>query len=219
LDATAAAHEPETLSDVVGDAEGPPEPGSSLTVVWAMAPTCDFVPTPRNSEPDRQGRLWGWQEGVSCAFRSQGAEGQPQPVQYGWDNADVCKQQPDSSNSIPDTTGNLWGWQSGRSCAFRGHDDGEVSTAAIRSFEATFNSEESPTCLGKPNPVNSVSAGKGMLWGWEGGERCAYRNGYYKQPDWDTAPQCDGSPTRYTSVKDTEGRLWGWENETSCRFA
>ncbi|KAF6258041.1 hypothetical protein COO60DRAFT_1270964 [Scenedesmus sp. NREL 46B-D3] len=183
-----------------------------------MAPTCDFVPTPRNSEPDRSGRLWGWQSGVSCAFRSAGAEGRPQPVQYTWDNADVCRQQPDSSNSIPDTTGNLWGWQKGRSCAFRGHDDGQVSSAAVRSFRETSNSGQSPTCQGRPNPVNSVAAGKGMLWGWEGGRRCAYRNGYYSQPEWSTAPVCSGRQTRYTSVKDTEGRPWGWEQERSCRF-
>jgi hypothetical protein len=214
---SANAHEPETRPAFVEETESPPEPGSAA-VVWAMAPTCEFVPTPRNSEPDRQGRLWGWQGGASCAFRSEGTDGQPQPVQYTWDNADVCKQPPDSSNSIPDTTGNLWGWQNGRSCAFRGHDDGRVSSAAIASFEQTFDSEQSPTCIGKPNPVNSVTGGKGMLWGWEGGQRCVFRNGYYKQPEWSSAPECAGRPTRFTSVKDTEGRLWGWENEASCRF-
>ncbi|WIA19659.1 hypothetical protein OEZ85_005590 [Tetradesmus obliquus] len=215
---SADGHEPETRPGFIDETEGPPEPGSALTVVWAMALTCDFVPTPRNSEPDRSGRLWGWQGGASCAFRSEGSDGQPQPVQYTWDNADVCKKQPDASNSIPDMTGNLWGWQNGRSCAFRGYDDGSVSSAAVNSFQETFDSEQSATCQGRPNPVNSVAAGKGMLWGWEGGQRCVYRNGYYKQPQWSTAPECAGRPTVYTSVKDTEGRLWGWENEASCRF-
>ncbi|WIA39941.1 hypothetical protein OEZ86_013373 [Tetradesmus obliquus] len=215
---SADGHEPETRPGFIDETEGPPEPGSALTVVWAMAATCDFVPTPRNSEPDRSGRLWGWQGGASCAFRSKGSDGQPQPVQYTWDNADVCKKQPDASNSIPDMTGNLWGWQNGRSCAFRGHDDGSVSSAAVNSFQETFDSEQSATCQGRPNPVNSVAAGKGMLWGWEGGQRCVYRNGYYKQPQWSTAPECAGRPTVYTSVKDTEGRLWGWEAEASCRF-
>lgn len=38
-------------------------------VEWESAPTCMFAPTQQNSVPDTKGRLWGWQNSQSCAFR------------------------------------------------------------------------------------------------------------------------------------------------------
>jgi hypothetical protein len=40
-----------------------------VSVVWESAPTCSFAPNDANAVPDTFGRLWGWQNNSSCAFR------------------------------------------------------------------------------------------------------------------------------------------------------
>jgi hypothetical protein len=40
-----------------------------VSVVWESAPTCSFAPSDGNAVPDTFGRLWGWQNNSSCAFR------------------------------------------------------------------------------------------------------------------------------------------------------
>jgi hypothetical protein len=40
-----------------------------VSVVWESAATCSFAPNDANAVPDTFGRLWGWEDNSSCAFR------------------------------------------------------------------------------------------------------------------------------------------------------
>lgn len=45
-----------------------------MSVVWEGAPSCTAVPTASNTVADKFGRLWGWEDGVTCAFKVGGCE-------------------------------------------------------------------------------------------------------------------------------------------------
>jgi hypothetical protein len=45
-----------------------------VSVVWESAATCSFAPNDANAVPDTFGRLWGWENNSSCAFRVRMAE-------------------------------------------------------------------------------------------------------------------------------------------------
>lgn len=102
-------------------AVAPTQPVSYSATTWQSAPTCWGVPTPQTSVLDDMGRLWGWQQGASCAYRSipplRGVS--PAPL-VEWESAPTCMFAPTRQNSVPDTNGRLWGWQNSQSCAFRG---------------------------------------------------------------------------------------------------
>jgi hypothetical protein len=53
---------------------------------------------------DSEGRLWGWQQGESCTFKTMLRT----PVYITWSNAPTCKDMPATSNSIYDRSGRLW---------------------------------------------------------------------------------------------------------------
>jgi hypothetical protein len=102
-------------------AVSPSQPVSYTAVSWQAAPTCSGVPNARTSVSDDLGRLWSWQNGQSCAYRSfppiPGARG---AQTISWEAAPACKFPPTRENSVPDTMGRLWSWQNGVSCAFKG---------------------------------------------------------------------------------------------------
>lgn len=185
----------------------PPSP----TFSWPAAPNCDGSPNGQTATPDAEGRLWGWQDGHSCAFRTS----HNRPVTISWDNALTCSGDATLSNSVYDSKNRLWGWQDGRSCAYRQ----AKSQASPDPHQAVITWDAAPTCSGTPDARSSVRNPQGQLWGWEGGKSCAFRIQNGKQAvSWVTAPACRNSPNQFTVVKDSLGRLWGWEDNRSCRF-
>jgi hypothetical protein len=97
------------------------QPVSYAATTWQAAPSCTGIPTPQTSVVDDLGRLWGWQYGQSCAYRSvpplRGTS--PAPM-VEWESAPTCLFAPTQQNAVPDSKGRLWGWQNSQSCAFRG---------------------------------------------------------------------------------------------------
>lgn len=108
---------------------------------WETAVTCDDAPNERNSVVDDNGRLWGWQNDTSCAFRQWGKGSKPENkpsakrepagsfkemqenlpgrVSTVWESAPTCSFAPTDANAVPDTFGRLWGWENDGSCVFR----------------------------------------------------------------------------------------------------
>lgn len=179
---------------------------------WKEAPSCNFEPTSANSVPDKQGRLWGYIGGTSCAFKSVSGKA---AVTVSWDTAADCTGIATTSNSVYDSNNRLWGWQDNRSCAFRG---AKVQAPGVPGQELV-TWETAPNCKGIPWGSNAVRGADGMLWGYENGKSCAFRApGANPSVTWAAAPTCVGAPHYYKPVRDSFGRLWGWENGRSCRF-
>jgi len=179
---------------------------------WEKAPPCAFEPTNANSTPDRQGRLWGWIDGHSCAFKSVTGK---VAITVTWDTAVTCNGDATTGNSVYDGNGRLWGWQDNRSCAFRGQQQLDPS----KRDQKLVTWETAPACKGIPWGSNAVRGADGQLWGYEDGKSCAFRHPQASQAvTWAAAPPCVGAPHYYKPVRDSFGRLWGWENGRSCRF-
>lgn len=45
------------------------KPSGRVGLVWEAVPTCTAAPNTANSEADTFGRLWGWENNSSCAYR------------------------------------------------------------------------------------------------------------------------------------------------------
>lgn len=192
----------------------PPAPPDTFSegLSWPAALPCRGKPSGHTATPDAEGRLWGWQDGRSCAFKTPNS----QPITINWDNAVSCASRATTSNSVYDAQGRLWGWQDGRSCAYRG----PAVQAPPAPGQVVITWDAAPSCSGVPDARNSVRNQQGQLWGWESGKSCAFRiqNGAAKVT-WVAAPVCKGMPNFFTAVRDNLGRLWGWENNESCRFS
>jgi hypothetical protein len=179
---------------------------------WEKAQPCMFAATGANSIPDKQGRLWGWIGGESCAFKSITGKA---AVTVSWDTAADCAGAATTSNSVFDGNGRLWGWQQDRSCAFRG---AQTQVPGV-SGQELVTWQSAPGCKGVPWGSNAVRGADGMLWGYENGKSCAFRTpGINPSVTWAAAPYCVGAPHYYKPVRDSYGRLWGFENGKSCRF-
>lgn len=92
---------------------------------WTDAHACKTAPNKDNSEADDNGRLWGFQNGVSCAFK----DGNDHHPLFYWEAAPTC---PNGAAGpiATDTEGRAWGWANGASCAYRvGHNFVGYSTA------------------------------------------------------------------------------------------
>lgn len=118
--------------------------------------------------PPRADRLWGWQDGRSCAFRGQSrqAPGPPGVVLVTWDSAPACAGRPWGSNAVRGADGQLWGWEAGKSCAFR--------TVSASSQAAAWAA--APRCSNDPRfHFQPVRDSLGRLWGYENGVSCRLR--------------------------------------------
>lgn len=81
---------------------------------WDAAPACTAAPTAANSVRDNSGRLWGWENQASCAYKSGST-----PL-YSYGTAPGCG--PTATKAAyrtKDATGSVWGWEDGHSCLFR----------------------------------------------------------------------------------------------------
>lgn len=56
----------------------PSLPAAYTAQTWQGAARCGFAPNASNSRPDSSNRLWGWQNGDNCAFKTANNE----PVYY-----------------------------------------------------------------------------------------------------------------------------------------
>lgn len=67
-----------------------------------------------NSVKDDSGRLWGWHNKSSCAFK--------QPTYHAgvtWDAAPACPPSVPVITAVVDHSGCRWGWHNNASCAFK----------------------------------------------------------------------------------------------------
>ncbi|GLC45798.1 hypothetical protein PLESTF_000656500 [Pleodorina starrii] len=202
---------------------------------WETAPRCLATPSVLTATSDDQGRLWGSQFGLSCAFKAADSD---RPL-YDFLTAPACASAPEPVTSEADASGRLWGWELGRECAFKLADNtplrlssgsanmsdveaasptemvarGAVPTAASISWRA------SPRCTAAPSKFNSVMDSRGRLWGFELNASCAFKDdGSVPVFDWVTAPRCLGDIEAEDSRVDASGRLWGFEAGSACAF-
>jgi hypothetical protein len=98
------------------------------SVSWQDAAACIEQPNESNSVADESGRLWGWQEGASCAFKSDnvtpiGSRSDVARVATGsdgdatgrlsvvWEAAPSCSFSPNRANAVPgEGTANTEAW-------------------------------------------------------------------------------------------------------------
>lgn len=82
---------------------GPSTPGRRmLGSGFYEVSACMAFPTATNSQPDSEGRLWGWENGRSCAYRF----GSSQPMFYlgyqpgSWVTTPACLSAPFAPDSV-----------------------------------------------------------------------------------------------------------------------
>ena len=110
-------------AEVPKDAELPGSYGTTHAAApedsWNTAAICTAPLETSNSVMDKNGRLWGWENQVSCAYKTAST-----PV-YTASTAPGCG--PTATNSgfrTKDSMGYSWAFEDGHSCVFR------VSTAS-----------------------------------------------------------------------------------------
>jgi hypothetical protein len=95
---------------------------------FAAAPRCPTFPRASTATRDREGRLWGYSGGGSCAFKeaAQGGGGETPQQLDAWETAFACGDAPAARSSSRDPVGRLWGWDAakGRSCAYKDEKSG-----------------------------------------------------------------------------------------------
>lgn len=135
---------------------------------WITADPCKMKPTPKNSVPDTDGRLWGWQAGRNCAFRSsdqptiQAAFDGSLKQTADWSNSPACEGAPNAVNSVLGEKGILWGYEKKQRCAYR------------NGYYKQPQWQTAPACLASPSIYNSVRDTVGRLWGWEHNQSCKF---------------------------------------------
>ncbi|GFR49570.1 hypothetical protein Agub_g11617, partial [Astrephomene gubernaculifera] len=87
---------------------------TAASITWRATPACSqSKPSKLTSVMDSRGRLWGWENNASCAFK----DANDAPL-YDWTTAPRCLGDVSDSSSV-DSEGRLWGWEAGASCAFK----------------------------------------------------------------------------------------------------
>lgn len=111
-------------------------------VSWDSAPTCKGNSSDPSMNPrvDSFGRVWGYEDNSSCAFRDSNGTA----VYYGGSSgsaaiafvaAPPCT---DVSNcTVKDTNGRLWGYEDGGSCACKDEDGSPITSIANATATAT----------------------------------------------------------------------------------
>jgi hypothetical protein len=114
-------------------------------ITWQSAAVCKAASaTNANSVLDADGKLWGWENGRSCAHRNAAGSGSSGSSSKGgskssasaaavrsvqphssdrmtvvWEAAPACSSVPTAANTIADKFGRLWSWEDGTTCAFK----------------------------------------------------------------------------------------------------
>ncbi|KAF8070886.1 hypothetical protein HT031_000967 [Scenedesmus sp. PABB004] len=128
-------------------APAPPAGGDA----WARAPACKGAPGAAAGR-DAQGRLWGWEGGASCAYRSApAAAAVAAPARDAWASAPACKGDARTSTTNKDSAGRLWGWEGGASCAFKAAPAARPATPA--PAPAARPAAPAPAPAPAPQPV------------------------------------------------------------------
>lgn len=89
---------------------------------WTDATACKAAPNKDNSQKDNNGRLWGYEGGMSCAYK----DSKDTPIFY-WEAAPACPDAPTADTATADSQGKFWGWANGASCAYRVGLAGELT--------------------------------------------------------------------------------------------
>ncbi|PNH03541.1 hypothetical protein TSOC_010363, partial [Tetrabaena socialis] len=189
---------------------------------WETAPRCLEAPSVFSARADSEGRLWGEQYNLTCAFKAADSD---RPL-YDFLTAPACTTPPETVTSESDVQGRLWGWEAGRECAYKGTDNaplalplgadlsavqpvtpeqmvarGSVPTAASISWRAA------PRCAAPPTKGSSTMDSRGRLWGWQDAASCAFKDGLGAPVyDWDTAPRCLGDVVAAGEAGAAEGQ-------------
>jgi hypothetical protein len=116
----------------------------SVPLKWQSAVACRAAATNANSVVDADGKLWGWENGRSCAHRNaagpagssssnnravsksgvptvavQNLQSRSDKMTVLWESAPMCRAVPTAANTIADKFGRLWSWEDGTTCAFK----------------------------------------------------------------------------------------------------
>eukprot|EP00877_Chromochloris_zofingiensis_P003619 jgi/Chrzof1/13258/Cz07g26150.t1 len=124
-------HNPNARTRQLVAAAAPAVPGSTSAMTattkqyfgttWLSASVCQNAPNRTNSVQDTYGRLWGWEQHHTCAFRSSNGSAvfYDGYVQVKWETSPACTATPNMINSMRDAEGRLWGWEHNKNCAFK----------------------------------------------------------------------------------------------------
>ena len=124
-----------TAEPVAVDSMLPETSSAAHADAWTTAPICTATPNASNSVMDTTGRLWGWENQVSCAHKTAST-----PV-YTASTAPGCG--PTATNSgfrTEDSMGYSWGFEDGHSCVFR------VSTASSLFYILRMPADANTSC-------------------------------------------------------------------------
>lgn len=89
---------------------------SSADDSWVSAPACSAVPNATTAVLDESGRLWGWENEASCAYKTASV-----PLFF-WETAPGCGPTGTNGDIVQDSMGRSWGWEDGHSCAIKVRD-------------------------------------------------------------------------------------------------
>jgi hypothetical protein len=138
-----------------------------LTFYWETAPLCAEQPSINNSVADTMARLWGFENGMSCAFRAADGSslGYVGYIPVDWQVAPRCNATaPDANNSVADSAGRRWGWSAvGNNCAFKDEEGTAIPTSDAVLLPAGSSNGTAdhapPAASGAANAILPTAAG------------------------------------------------------------
>jgi hypothetical protein len=80
---------------------------------WEATPACSALPNSTTSVLDKSGRLWGWENEASCAYKATSV-----PL-YTYETAPECGPTGTYGDLVQDSMNRLWGYEDGHSCKVR----------------------------------------------------------------------------------------------------
>ncbi|KAJ9511871.1 hypothetical protein QJQ45_004527 [Haematococcus lacustris] len=135
---------------------------ASQATSFESAPACSGAITPTSSQADASGRLWGFENGRSCAFKPLVSNGSAataagmspaSSAEVSWDSAPACPHAATDSSYQPDSLGRKWGWNGSSSCKYV-DANGNALTASQLGGSAAATAGTAPL---SPSPSSSPS--------------------------------------------------------------
>ncbi|KAJ9506420.1 hypothetical protein QJQ45_004917 [Haematococcus lacustris] len=197
---------------------------------WPSAPRCQNQPSVGTAVPDFSGKLWGWESGSACAYRTtDGSQvsfdllrlwapesetpGSPHhtgPVTRhllatsGWWWAPACKNTVSTSHAVDKVDSSLlWGSDSGSSCAFK-----DSNGKPLQLWDIT------PVCTSNTQVVRDSV---GRSWGWQDGRSCRATGA---APSPSSSPVATSTSTIMTFTSTPSGTVTKtWTSRGTCSQA
>ncbi|KAL6754667.1 hypothetical protein V8C86DRAFT_315460 [Haematococcus lacustris] len=135
---------------------------ASQATSFESAPACSGAITPTSSQADASGRLWGFENGRSCAFKPLVSNGSAataagmspaSSAEVSWVSAPACPHAATDSSYQPDSLGRKWGWNGSSSCKYV-DANGNALTASQLGGGAAATAGTAPL---SPSPSSSPS--------------------------------------------------------------